>query len=261
MKKRYAVIMTAAMMTGVMAATALAEGPGMDGGQQMSGPQIPGDNEMGQPPQMNGDAPQGEAPQFDGNEQMPQMNGEAPQMNENGQPPQMDGQQPPQGEAPADNGNGQAPEMNGLAPQMGENGQPPQMNGKGPEDGFGFIEFKDYVEDGTISQETYDAITKFMEENKPDLPEGMEEGERPELPEGVKNGEKPELPEGAKEDERPEMKEGEGPDLLKDLLEAGVITQEEYDTLAAAREANKPAAPAANQNNDSTQTTNESAGA
>ena len=41
MKKRYAVIMTAAMMTGVMAATALAEGPGMDGGQQMSGPQIP----------------------------------------------------------------------------------------------------------------------------------------------------------------------------------------------------------------------------
>ena len=28
MKKRYAVIMTAAMMTGVMAATALAEGPG-----------------------------------------------------------------------------------------------------------------------------------------------------------------------------------------------------------------------------------------
>ena len=41
------------------------------------------------------------------------------------------------------------------------------------------------------------------------------------------------------------MKEGEGPDLLKDLLEAGVITQEEYDTLAAAREANKPAAPAA----------------
>ena len=186
MKKRYAVIMAAAMMTGVMAATALAEGPGMDGGQQMSGPQIPGDNEMG---------------------------------------------------------------------------QPPQMNGKGPEDGFGFIEFKDYVEDGTISQETYDAITKFMEENKPDLPEGMEEGERPELPEGVKNGEKPELPEGAKEDERPEMKEGEGPDLLKDLLEAGVITQEEYDTLAAAREANKPAAPAANQNNDSTQTTNESAGA
>ena len=182
-------------------------------------------------------------------------------MNENGQLPQMDGQQPPQGEAPADNGNSHVPEMNGQAPQMGENGQPPQMNGKGPEDGFGFIEFKNFVEDGTISQDTYDAITKFMEENKPDLPEGMEEGERPELSEGVKNGEKPELPEGAKEDERPEMKEGEGPDLLKDLLEAGVITQEEYDTLAAAREANKPAAPAANQNNESTQTTNESAGA
>ena len=38
------------------------------------------------------------------------------------------------------------------------------------------------------------------------------------------------------------MKEGEGPDLLKDLLSAGVITQEEYDTLVAKREASRPAA-------------------
>ena len=91
--------------------------------------------------------------------------------------------------------------MNGEAPQMGENGQPPQMNGKGPEDGFGFIEFKNCVEDGTISQETYDAITKYMEENKPELPEGMKEGERPELPEGAVEGERPELPEGAKDGE------------------------------------------------------------
>jgi len=291
MKKRYAVIMTAAMMTGIMAATVLAEGPGMDGGQQMSGPQMPGGNEMGQPPQMNSEAPQGEAFQPDGNEQMPEMNGEAPQMDQNSQSPQMNGQQPPQGEAPAETGNGQAPEMNGeapqgeapasdengqapemngevpqtgengQAPQMGENGQPPQMNGKGPEDDFGFIEFKNYVEDGTISQETYDAITKYMEENKPELPEGMKEGERPELPEGAVEGERPELPEGAKDGERPEMKEGEGPDLLKDLLEAGVITQEEYDTLAAAREANRPAMPAANQNNENTQATDESTGA
>ena len=249
MKKRYAVIMTAAMMTGVMAATTLAEGPGMDGGQQISGPQMPGlqmpgGNETGPPPQMDGQQPpQGEAPTDDENTQTPEMSSEVPQ-----------------GEAPAENGDNQAPEMNGQASQMSENSQLPQMNGKGPEDGFGFIEFRNFVEDGTISQDTYDAITKYMEENKPDLPEGMEKGEHPELPEGAKNGEKPELPEGAKEGEHLEMKEGEGPDLLKDLLEAGVITQEEYDTLAAAREANKPAAPAANQNDESTQTTNESAG-
>ncbi len=210
--------------------------------------------------------PQGEAPTDNGNSQAPEMNGEAPQgeapaNDGNGQAPETDGQQAPQGEAPADSGNGQAPEMNGQAPQMNENGQRPPMDGKAPEAGFGFIEFKTYVEDGTISQETYDAITKYMEENKPELPKGVANGERLELPEGAKNGEKPELPEGAKEGEKPELKEGEGPDLLKDLLEAGVITQEEYDTLAAAREANKPTVTAANQNNENTQATDESTGA
>ncbi len=43
------------------------------------------------------------------------------------------------------------------------------MKGKGPKSGSGFIDFKSYVKDGTISQETYDAISKYMEENKPDL--------------------------------------------------------------------------------------------
>jgi len=229
MKKRYAVMMTAAMLTGIMTATALAEGSGMDDGMQMSGPQ------------------------------MPEMNGEAPQMNENGQPPQMDGQQAPQGEAPAASENGEAPQMpeNGQLPQMGENGQAPQMNGKGSEDNFGFISFENYVTDGTISQETYEAITKFMEENKPELPEVMTEEERPELPKGAAEGERPELLNG----EIPEMKEGEGPDLLKDLLDNRIITQEEYDALAAAREANGPAAPAADQNAESTQTTDGTTGA
>ena len=212
MKKRYAVMMTAAMLSGIMTATALAEGLGMGSGMQISGPQMPGSGEMGQAPQMG-------------------ENGQAPQMSENDQAPQM-------GE------NGQAPQMseNGQAPQMGENGQAPQMNGMGPNDNFGFIAFETFVEDGTISQETYEAITKFMEENKPELPESMNEGERPELPEGVTAG------------ERPEMTEGEGPDLLKDLLEGGVITQEEYDALAAARAASRPAAPAESQSASGTQT-------
>ena len=64
--------------------------------------------------------------------------------------------------------------------------------------------------DGTISQETYEAITKYMEENKPELPTETEDGERE------------------------DRKAGEGPDLLTDLLEAGVITQEEYESLSAA---------------------------
>ena len=50
MKKRYAVMMTAAMLSGIMTATALAEGPGMGSGMQNSGPQMPGSGEMGQAP-------------------------------------------------------------------------------------------------------------------------------------------------------------------------------------------------------------------
>ena len=198
MKKRIAIIMAAAMITGVSATTAFAEGPSLDGAPQMGGPQIPGGNE-------------------------------------NGQAPSDNGQQAPQGEAPSDNGQ--------QAPQ-----------GEVPKDGFGFMPFEEYVKDGTISQETYDAITKYMDENKPELPEGAEEGERPELPEGAEEGERPELPDGAAEGNMPKMKEGEGPDLLNDLLSAGVITQEEYDALAAKREASATIASSDNQDGDTVQT-------
>ena len=114
MKKRIAMIMAAAMITGVSATTAFAEGSSLDGAPQMGGPQIPGGNE-------------------------------------NGQAPSDNGQQAPQGEAPSDNGQ-QA------------------TQGEGPKDGFGFMPLEEYVKDGTISQETYDAITKYMDENKPELP-------------------------------------------------------------------------------------------
>ena len=224
MKKRIAMIMAAAMITGVSATTAFAEGPSLDGVPQMGGPQIPGGNENGQAPSDNGQqAPQGETPSDIG-QQAPQ--GEAPSDN---------GQQAPQGEAPSDNGQ--------QAPQ-----------GEVPKDGFGFVPFEEYVKDGTISQETYDAITKYMDENKPELPEGAEEGERPELPNGAEEGERPELPDGAAEGSMPKMKEGEGPDLLNDLLSAGVITQEEYDALVAKREASASMASSDNQDGDEAQT-------
>ena len=201
MKKRIAMIMAAAMITGVSATTAFAEGSSLDGAPQMGGPQIPGGNE-------------------------------------NGQAPSDNGQQAPQGEAPSDNGQ-QA------------------TQGEGPKDGFGFMPLEEYVKDGTISQETYDAITKYMDENKPELPEGAEEGEGPELPDGAEEGERPELPDDAAEDSMPKMKEGEGPDLLNDLLSAGVITQEEYDALVAKREASASMASSDNQDGDEDQTGSE----
>ena len=188
MKKRIAMIMAAAMITGVSATTAFAEGSSLDGAPQMGGPQIPGGNE-------------------------------------NGQAPSDTGQQAPQGE--------------------------------GPKDGFGFMPLEEYVKDGTISQETYDAITKYMDENKPELPEGAEEGEGPELPDGAEEGERPELPDDAAEGSMPKMKEGEGPDLLNDLLSAGVITQEEYDALVAKREASASMASSDNQDGDEDQTGSE----
>lgn len=44
---------------------------------------------------------------------------------------------------------------------------------------------------------------------KPELPEGVEEGEKPEKPEDMEKGERPELPEGAEAGEKPEMPEKE----------------------------------------------------
>lgn len=198
MKKRIAIIMATAMLTGVSATAAFAEEPSLTGGPQMGGPQIPGGNE-------------------------------------NGQLPTENGQQAPQGEVPTDDGR--------KAPQ-----------GEGSKEDFGFVPFEEYVKDGTISQETYDAITKYMDENKPELLESAEERERPELPDGTEEGERPELPEGAAEGSTPTMKEGEGLDLLNDLLSAGVITQEEYDALAAKREVSASAASSDSQGEGTVQT-------
>jgi hypothetical protein len=188
---------------------------------------------------MEQQAPQGEAPAG----QPPQ--GEAPQA-----PVDM-GQQPPQGEAPANNeqqpsqdeasqsSQGAAPQMEQKHPGRGKmnNGQrrqdnkgrasqdqtPGKMDHRGP-----FIDFEACVKDGTISQETYDAIKKYMDENKPERPSSAgEEDSKTEMKESEKqeDGTSTEM----KEDTSSKM---EKPDLLKDLLDAKVITQDEYDALA-----------------------------
>ena len=71
------------------------------------------------------------------------------------------------------------------------------------------IDFDAMVTSGVISQETRDAIQAYMDEHKP-------EGEMPAAP---GDGETP--------------AEGE-PSLLNDLLNAGIITQTEYDAMSAA---------------------------
>jgi hypothetical protein len=240
-KKKIAVLMAAAMITGMSGMTVFAEEGAPQMTQQapagMEGQAPQGKDPAGQPPQMGQQAPQGEAPQ-------------------NGQQPPMIGQQPPQapqGEAPANNGQqssqGAAPQMeqrrqrrgkmdHGQARQgdkdcVSQNQAPQGDKGRASqnqEHGRPFIDFEACVKDGTISQETYDAIKKYMDENKPERPTaGGEEDSKPEM----KDGEKPELPE---EGEKPEK-----PDLLKNLLDAEVITQDEYDALVKRSDEEKAA--------------------
>ena len=64
------------------------------------------------------------------------------------------------------------------------------------------VDFDEMVKNGTISQETRDSIRTYMENNKPEAPA---QGQAPVA--------------------------GEQPDLLSDLLNAGIITQAEYDAM------------------------------
>ena len=187
MKKRWIVILTTtAMMTAAAAGTAYAEGPDSSGTGMGSAPQMQAPAGTGQQaPQMQ--APSGnnqQAPQDQPQMQAPTGTGkQAPQM----QAPSGDSQQMPQMQAPSGDCQQQTP----------SEGKMNHRNRDGHRKDF----LDEYVSNGTISQETYDAIKKYMEENKPDR----------------------------KEDARK--------DLLQDLFDNGVITQEEYDAMAAARPA------------------------
>lgn len=124
------------------------------------------------------------------------------------------------------------------------------------------------VEQGIISQDTLDAILKFMEENRPELPEGdnnqngAQPGNAPEKPDGQQPGNAPEMPNSQQSSNAPQMPDGQQPgsapqmpngqqpgsapempdeggqrlpmlsqELLDQLLKADVITQDEYEAI------------------------------
>ncbi len=215
MKKVIAVILTLAV---VFSFSAVALAAGNESGTDSMKQQMPGNFQQGK-----GAGRGGRSPMMNG--QGPAMNGEFPEMN--GEFPEM---------------NGEFPEMNGEAPEM--NGEAPEMNGKTQFDPSEFTDFDAMVEEGVISQETCDKIKAYLEENMPGDQPAMN-GEPPEMnsqaPDGEIPDDLPNLPETGGEapdfnGEIPEI-EGEGPmagDLLKDLLEAGVITQDEYEALSEA---------------------------
>lgn len=149
------------------------------------------------------------------------------------------------------------PEASGSRPsELPDTGMMPQDSGE-------YLQV--LVDEGIISQETLEAILKFMEEYRPELPEdtdGSQPGNFPEKPDGMQGG-APQMPDGQKPEGAPDMSDGgqngsapqmpdgqqpgtppELPgngsrlpmlsqDMLDQLLEAEIITQEEYDAIAA----------------------------
>ena len=139
------------------------------------------------------------------------------------------------------------------------------------------------VDEGIISEDTMNAIQQYIQENRPDMPEGNgqsggapempngeQPGDAPEKPDGEQpgSGSAPEKPDGERPSDAPEMPSGEQPggngqpdmpdgeqsggngqpdmpggnqpggamiseSLLDDLLNAGIITQTEYEAILA----------------------------
>ena len=222
MKKTIALLMTLALVISAVALPALAEEPAVD--QVTSATQQGGQNN-----------------QFSrggrgGRQQMPGQN------SQNGQAPQMPGQ---------NDQNSQASQVPG---QNGQNSRMPGRGGKGNRQG-GFTAgtdgqtvkhgktavFDRLLVDGVITQEIYDAIIAWMQQQAPQAQQNAEapaEGTAP-----AEGSEPPALPDGTAPDGTASAQE----ELLKSLLDSGVITQEQYDLLAGALQAPQapPDAPAA----------------
>ena len=165
-----------------------------------------------------------------------------------GQAPDMDNQ----------NGQNQAPDMKGQQPKNGAQNNPQKPNGQNqkpddqnaPKDEPSRVDTKKLLEDGVIDEDTYNAIEDYLKQNAPEDSE-QEDGRQPsEKPENEQDNtqQPPEKPEGEQADddtEKPELPEiGGGLDevQLKSLLDAGVITQEQYDALLELLESSENAA-------------------
>lgn len=127
-------------------------------------------------------------------------------------------QQQANGDQPAPDSNGP---INGTAPGM--------PNGEKPFD----KELASLVEQGVISKETSEAISKYLEENRPEMPENGQMPQNGEKPDAPANGEIPEAPADGRMPDAPMDGGLLSSEMLTKLLDAGVITQNEYDAISA----------------------------
>ncbi len=257
------------------ASTLAGRGNGPQGGRGPGGQRQNG-QKNGQMPGQNGNSENGQqAPAMPGQNGNNANGQQAPAMpgqnggEANGQAPAMpgdpangsteNGQQAPA--APENTGaeadaassatsqNGQQAPQKGMAPQgkMGghRGGKDARgMNGKGS--------FENLLKNGVIDQNTYNAIMDYMKQHAPaGAPNGQaQDGTTPPaMPEGEGSSQAqdgttpPAMPEGAEgttPPEKPEGENGQAPqedDLLKKLVEEGILTQEQADAVAAAQTA------------------------
>ena len=164
------------------------------------------------------------------------------------------------------------------ASQAGGDKPSASQNDMTPPQGGGEAELQALVEQGIISQDTLDAILKFMEENRPALPDGdngqngnppekpngQQPGNAPQMPNGQQPGNAPQMPDGQQPGNAPQMPDGHQPgdapqmpdedgqrmpmlsqELLEQLLDADVITQDEYDAILAFQQASQDTAQVA----------------
>lgn len=119
---------------------------------------------------------------------------------------------------------------------------PPAMPGNGSTSMFqpgSSQSLQTLVTGGIISQETLDAILKYLEENPSTPPEKPDGGQPDNAPNGGINAKPDGAPSGMMLDDQ----------TLRALLDAGIITQEEYEAIAAflqSSQMNAPAAPGSN---------------
>lgn len=116
---------------------------------------------------------------------------------------------------------------------------PPAMPGNGSTSMFqpgSSQSLQTLVTGGIISQETLDAILKYLEENPSTPPEKPDGGQ----PDNAPNGDTNAKPDGA-----PSGGMMLDDQTLSALLDAGIITQEEYDAIAAFLQSSQMNAPAA----------------
>ena len=227
MKKTIALLMTLALVISAVVLPALAEDSDVAVDQVTSATQQNGQNIQ------SGHGGHG------GRQQMPGQN------NQNGQMPQMPGKNSQNGQMPQtpgqDNQNGQLPQMPGKGGKGNRrNGSTAVQNCRTLKNGKLAI-FDRLLAEGVITQEVYDAIIAWLQQQ---MPQALQNAEAPaESTAPAEGTEPPALPDGTAHADSTNEQEA----LLKSLLESGVITQEQYDLLVSALQTPPapPAAPAA----------------